>query len=398
MRKTPLVTLALVALFAEAGLSQNRSTATSGSSPVALVYVSSLVRSSFSSHYYQIHGFTASASGALTPISGLPLNTSAGDIVATQKYLFATDGTYIYSFAIASDGNLNLVASIDATALSRPDEEGCPNGYVGPLFLDRTGTSLYDSFYCTNASYQSFSIDNDMGALTYLGTVDGSLGQGALSFADDNSFAYGAWVYHFNSAIAAYQRTNDGALSSVFTTPVALFEEMPIAPEGYTYFFYGVATDSTNHLAALVQMTQPPSPPPADPDLSCSETAAFQLASYTAEAAGTLVTNSTYCNMPVTQSAGSMAISPSGKLLAVGGSGLQVFHFNGGNPITAYTGLLTNDYIAQVAWDNDNHLYAISTISNKLHVFTVTPASFREAPGSPYTVTNPQSIAVAALK
>jgi hypothetical protein len=34
--------------------------------------------------------------------------------------------------------------------------------------------------------------------------------------------------------------------------------------------------------------------------------------------------------------------SPSGKLVAVGGTaGLQIFHFNGANPLTRATGLLT---------------------------------------------------------
>lgn len=96
------------------------------SSPVALVYVTSMVRSSFQSYYYQIYGFTAAADGALTPIPGLPLNTSAGDIVANHKYLFGTDGTYIYSYAIASDGTLNLVSTINAEALS-----GCVHGVAG---------------------------------------------------------------------------------------------------------------------------------------------------------------------------------------------------------------------------------------------------------------------------
>jgi hypothetical protein len=88
-------------------------------------------------------------------------------------------------------------------------------------------------------------------------------------------------------------------------------------------------------------------------------------------------------------------MSPSGKLLAVGGdAGLQVFHFNGSKPITHYTGLLAQDEIDQVFWDNDNHLYAISSISGKLFVFTITPTSHRQAPDSPYTIINPQNIAV----
>jgi hypothetical protein len=90
-----------------------------------------------------------------------------------------------------------------------------------------------------------------------------------------------------------------------------------------------------------------------------------------------------------------MSMAPSGKLLTVGGSGgLQIFHFHGAAPPTADTGLLTSDEIDQLFWDHDNHLYAISTTTNRLFVFTITPTHHHEAPGSPYTVEAPQSLAV----
>ena len=90
-----------------------------------------------------------------------------------------------------------------------------------------------------------------------------------------------------------------------------------------------------------------------------------------------------------------LAISPSGKLLAVSGTaGLQIFHFNGSDPITHYTGLLTTDDVSQIFWDNDNHLYAISESSGKLFVFTVTPTNFSQAPGSPHSVNKPTYVTV----
>jgi hypothetical protein len=91
----------------------------------------------------------------------------------------------------------------------------------------------------------------------------------------------------------------------------------------------------------------------------------------------------------------SISMSPSGKLLAVAGTvGLQVFHFNGADPITAFTGLLTTDEVDQVAWDNQNHLYAISQPAGKLFVFTISPTNRTPAPGSPYAITNPRNIVV----
>ena len=115
-----------------------------------------------------------------------------------------------------------------------------------------------------------------------------------------------------------------------------------------------------------------------------------QLATYTIHSDGSLTTQSAYWNMPTTANQGvnDMEISPSGKLLAVAGTaGLQVFHFNGSDPITPYTGLLTSDEIdPQCLWDNNNHLYAISSKSSKLFVFTVTPTGHHQAAGSPHRI------------
>jgi outer membrane protein assembly factor BamB len=125
-----------------------------------------------------------------------------------------------------------------------------------------------------------------------------------------------------------------------------------------------------------------------------------QLATYTVDAHGNLTTASTSSNMPTTliNNVYDMKMSPSGKLLAVGGvEGLQVFHFNGASPATHYTGLLNNVLITQFFWDNDNHLYAISPSAGKLFVYTVAPSSVSQAPGSPYNITSPQNVIVQTL-
>jgi WD40 repeat protein len=122
-----------------------------------------------------------------------------------------------------------------------------------------------------------------------------------------------------------------------------------------------------------------------------------QLATYTADGSGNLATKSTFWNMPEhgVKYVTDIWMSPSGKLLAVAGTaGLQVFHFNGSHPMKHYTGLLTKDEVDQLFWDNDNHLFAISRSAAKLFVFTITPTNVSQAPGSPYTITNPQDITV----
>jgi hypothetical protein len=115
----------------------------------------------------------------------------------------------------------------------------------------------------------------------------------------------------------------------------------------------------------------------------------MQLATYTADSAGNLTTSSTYKNMPQVAVGwvSNLNMSPSGKVLAVGGSlGLQLFHYNGAKPITPYTGLIGTEQFDQFRWDNYNHLYAINASTGHLHIFTITPTSVSEAPGSPYTI------------
>jgi hypothetical protein len=132
------------------------------------------------------------------------------------------------------------------------------------------------------------------------------------------------------------------------------------------------------------------------------------IATFTADAEGNLKSTSTYKNMPVSEPGGgptgapggTMRMSPSGKLLAVGGSGLEIFHFNGGSPVTKYKTLLPGFTVSQILWDNTNHMYAIGTNSagaGKLYVYTVTPTSVTEAPGSPYSITSPGNIVVQPL-
>ena len=141
------------------------------------------------------------------------------------------------------------------------------------------------------------------------------------------------------------------------------------------------------------------------------DTYPIQLASYTIDAQGNLISTNTWGNMPTPAvNVTTMNMSPSGKFLAVAGNtsrsfsvgptappGVQVFHFNGASPITRYSGIITSAAIDRLAWDNSNHLFAISRASGKLYVYTVTGTSITAAPGSPYTLSNPSTLAVRPL-
>lgn len=375
----------VAALCATVAFAQNSSTeagvqATITTSPVAYIYVSSSLNQTTD----HIYAYSAAANGALTPVLGSPFPGDAKYMALNGKFLFANDptDTYIYSFRIESNGALQQVSVINAQKYN-PYVSGGP----GNLFLDHTGTTLYDGdiyAYGTGSNaYQFFTIDNYTGQLNYLGvTPDGGTDVGdVLSFTGNNVYAYSSSCYHFTPDIYGYKRNTNRTLSRLSMQP-----PIPAGPNGDTYCPYLAAADPTNHVVISLA-----------PYFDFGTAGQPQLAVYTATSTGSLTTTSTAANMPKTSvtSVNDMWMAPSGKLLAVAGTtGLQVFHFNGASPITHYTGLLTTKPVDQVWWDNANHLYALSRSAGKLYVFTVTPTSYSQAPGSPHTITSPQYVIV----
>jgi len=373
---TTLVCASTVLASAQTTPSPTDSVNQPASAPVAYVYLTS----SPSNGQSQIDGYTAAADGELTPIPGTPFSTAIYDIVANGTWLFGTDGINLDSFSIAANGSLKQVDTLEVE----------PDGGLNSLFLDHTGTSLYADYYTTNNEELAYSIDNSTGKLTYLDNIQAGPGFGYVeSFVGDNEYAYESTCYQFSPSIYGIQRSSNGAITMLNPNQV-----YPTARSGDFYCPWSAAADPTDHLVIAVQPLNGNWTPQGP----------YQLATYTVDSAGQLSTTSTYENMPKTEAGGSGSessyvsdywMSPSGKLLAVAGtSGLQLFHFNGANPITKYTGLLVSDEVSEVFWDSSNHLYAISPAAGKLWVFTATPTSVKPAPGSPYSITSPQSLVV----
>jgi hypothetical protein len=376
-----IATLCTEAAFAQVAPTEadGSVSAATSSSPVAYVYVSS----SPSGNKNKIDAYSAASDGKLTPVAGSPFSAKVQYMAVNGKYLFGTNGSDIDSFSIASDGALKQISSINTTKF---DEDGCGAPLI--LFLDRTGKTLYDLDIendCANNAFQFFGIHESTGELTYLGVSSAKSPQyiEELSFIGNNIYAYGSRCFGFERLNYGFKRSSDGTL-----TAAVIDAPFPAAKEGDFYCPYLAAADPTHHVAVALQVVDGDTFRSAGPP---------QLATYTADDSGKLATTSTRENMPETAvgNVNDINISPSGKLLAVGGDqGLQVFHFNGSDPITHYTGLLTTDEVDQFFWDNDNHLYAISHSHGKLFVFTITPTSFSQASGSPHTITNPQTIIV----
>jgi hypothetical protein len=344
-------------------------------SPVAYVYVNGS-----QDNKVKIYGFAADPNGALSHIPGSPFAGIAdiGYWTGKNGYLFGTDATtdatYIYSYSVSSIGVPTKVAKIKAAG-----------EYVGVfnLFLDRTAEDLYDykEDYGSNNYYQSFRIASSTGRLTHIGTYNvgyDSEPGGKMAFAGDNLYAYTAYNFCYISCswgILGARRNSKGKLTELNANEKIL---PPTPKDGDFYLAVYTGADPTNHIAVAVQAVN-----------QIGNDGLPQLATYTVHSDGSLTTESGYWNMPTTANQGinDMEASPSGKLLAVAGTaGLEIFHFDGSNPITPYTGPLTNDEIDQCLWDNDNHLYAISSKSSKLFVFTVTPTSHHPAPGSPHLI------------
>jgi hypothetical protein len=392
-----LATLAGTAL-AQAATDQGAESTASTSSPVAYVYVARPTH---------IDGFAASSSGKHTPVPGSPFsNIAVSHLSVTKKYLFGPGDNGgpdcggpdpvcswdIYTYSIASNGALKQAAVIN------PYKYGPTDCFaVGPTQIDATGTTLYnDALNCDGDDQyvQSFKIESN-GELQFLASEDSGAveGEGFLSpmvVLGNNKYAYQTGCDGYGPSLEAIglKRESNGAVAHAGT----LIEP----PKGKTpediYCASGVlAADPTNHLAFALQ------------DTNNNYAGPIVLASYTADSEGNLTTTSTYENMPSSGIGfiGAMSISPSGKLLAIGGGGqnvdsgpgFQIFHFNGSSPITHYSAVLQPGIpFQQFAWDGDNHLYALG--GGELFVYTVTSTSIKEASGSPYSIPESSSVIV----
>lgn len=358
------------------------------SQTVAYVYVANNPKNSSTN---EITAWSAAANGKLTAIFGSPFRENVDAMAVDGGHLAAVNHSQpnIDTFAIEPGGALRYLSSADYSKNAVNNDCVAAN----QIFFDHTGATLYVQEFnadCANTGVASFALNKQSGKLRYLGVNITGV------FPGDNNIAYftGNNVYAYTAVnsdcmyygIYGFQRRPNGLL----TTGGSL-ANYPKPSKNFSRFVPELlAADPTNHLAVLMQPANPPGCLALPP----------QLATYNVSSTGVLSTTSTYSNMPATLISDpyDMKMSPSGKLVAVAGQqGLQVFYFNGANPITHDTGLLTTDPVNQVFWDNSNHLYAISHSTGKLRVYTITPTSVQLAPGSPHIIQNPEHLIVQPL-
>jgi len=359
-----------------------------------------------------VYLYDAASNGSLSMVPSSPRAINGVAIGSTHTYFLSLDPSDLHAYTLAPDGEIRSQSWFINTQSLAGSECGTAQGAV----LDHAGQTVYVQLYPDKpvandkeacAALQSFNLSST-GELSYLGTTEFATetetglntSYTTLVKLDGNGGrAYSASYDHDCNVITwEFDRESSGAM--LLNTSEYL--KVPSTPLDWQWSPWVVTSDRTNHMAiAMTGQSGEFSPCGDTPHLT-------QLASFTVASDGNLATANTRGKMPTPKvNPEVLNMAPSGELLAVGGTeaytgvegtqtpGLQVFHFNGANPITAYSKPLTSDPIDQIHWDNDNHLFALSDSTHKLYVYTVTPGSITAAAGSPYTMpATPNALAV----
>lgn len=351
-----------------------------------------------------VYVYNADSNGGLTLVSGSPF-LLAGTATGSNGSYFLSQGTnYVHSYPVASNGAIKRQVSQINTHLYTGNECGTAQGAV----LDHTGHVVYSQIYSdlpvandeeACAALQSFNISNT-GALSFLGATefDTELETGLntasstlIALSGSGNYAYSAAYDHgCNVQTWEFKRESNGTMMS----NAQQYLTVPSTPMGWRWGPWVTTADPTNHLAIAMSLQSGDFSP-------CGDVAHLtRLASFTVASDGSIATTNTFGNL-ITPQVDPLVLnmSPSGQFLAIGGAapnpdsygntqtpGLEVFHFNGADPITSYSGVLTTTPINEIHWDNNNHMYAVSNSQKKIYVYTVTSSRIAAAPGSPFTI------------
>ncbi|MBS1803585.1 MAG: hypothetical protein JST28_09460 [Acidobacteria bacterium] len=395
--------VAVLAMVAFAAFSNALAWTQSTAAPIAYVYVQTTSG---------VLLYDESADGRLTLDSASPFKTAGQLIGSTGSYVVTLGQTLVHLYPVTTKGRIGAQAAQVTMAKYTDGQCGSPRSGV----LDHTGQYveiLFNPTYnatqpCT--AYQTYKIGKSTGTLTFVGSAeaDSNIGNvlGPVAQTSNNRFGYAIDVNLPEVRLAGFVRESAGAL-----TNLDFSESDPEPPQPYDYYPLQVTEAPNNRLAmALGTVKFLGSPDVADGPV--------QLASYTVDSSGNISSTNTSDKMPTPDVGPTLLrISPGGGLLAVAGgacswcmllpatgvSGLQIFRFNGANPITHYTGVLTKDPIEQMEWDNYSHLFALSKETGKIRVYRVTTSSYSLIPGSPMTIkgangTGPNGLVVVSLK
>jgi hypothetical protein len=383
-------TLCLAALGPATASPQTSSDVSSAATPAAAQAAYVYVGTSKGVYLYN-----AASNGSLSLVTGSPFSIAGNAVGSNGKYFLSLGTNYLHSYPVASNGALKGQASQINTAPHLDPQCGTQTTFGGTI--DRTGTEAYIQF-AGQGDYgcdelQTYNLNATTGALTFGGSAEfggyksEALG-GPLVIAGNNGHAYAFSRFYCANEFQPFYRDRFGAMNAAY--PFTITDPPPPPGEGPSYYPLAIASDNqnlpTSHMAVALQY---------DDDPPCYSSLPPALASYTIAYNGNLSYDGAMLKPAINPT--TMNINPQGNLLAVGGRladpilakygpGLQVFHFNGANPITSFSGVLTTAPIDTIQWDSSNHFYALSNSTKKLYAYTVTSSSVSAVPGSPYTI------------
>jgi len=351
-----------------------------------------------------INLYHAASNGSLSLVSGSPFLTTLPMIGSNGSHFLTMDNSdfeTIHSYAVGANGAIGSQVS----TINTQDYNGANCGSPTSAVLDHSGGNVYVLLDTTGncGAYQTYGVAKSTGDLSFKGAavnnnIELSYCCSVPAITPKDTFAYSNEETFecdgCRDTWGEFKITSNGTMenwNASITGPKPKSSNLIFTP-GF------MATDPDNHLALLGGWY----------DTNAGQyTGGVGLASYTVNSkTGALSSTNTWSELPVPINTGvnNMAMSPSGKILALSGEyGLQFFHFNGASPVTGFGGLKTNVEIDQMAWDGNNHLYALSDAYNEysspngkaeLFVFTVTPTSIKEVSGSPFSVAGADGLVV----
>lgn len=349
--------------------------------------------------------YAAAASGKLTKIKGSPFPVSGQMEAITGKYLISVGTDWLHVYELTSSGAVGKQVS----KINTQSYAGGECGTTSELITDLTGKYIYVELYdysqdlpadCT--AWQSYSFES--GVLNFLSEEHAQASPGL-----DVPVQYlGGAVNSSNKYIYTNGWDEADYLPSFYPLTIAKgniaqnanFTEVDPTPDpNLDYFLVPVmaVADSKEHLAVLMM--------PWFYNDGGSAPENLKLASYTIDpSTGSITSTNTQDDIPFMAmqiASPEMSMSDDGAFVAVGAGGgfntggIQVFKFNGAKPPTALTKLLLPGVeIDQLAWDKQDHLYALSYAYNmssspegkaELYVYSV-GSTVKQVEGSPYSV------------
>jgi hypothetical protein len=338
-----------------------------------------------------ISGFAIAADGSAQPVPGSPFSGASSSVVGSPNYLFATDLSNIVTYTVGGDGSLAQTSSVNGKAY---DLDRGSSG-VGGLSLSPDNRTLYtDEWYWdgSNNVYLAWKADSN-GQLSYRAAPGlppySTAGAFPFAYSAAGNYAY-TWSFcSKDGSVWGFARRQDGTLIRMNK----LNAEPPPPQQGQqgSDCSQALATSAAGFVAVAW-----------NGDFCCGGPPVIATYAIQSNGALTLVANS---EQFISCDNSPMAFDPTGRYLAVGCNGIQVYALGTQGQLTPTgTAQQTSVPFGTVAWDNANHVYAIPQAGWQecqnggpacgLYVFNSNAGVLSLASGSPHTVAQPGSLAV----